>query len=198
MPRLYLQKGLSERVVSSIVRRLQEAIAMSNANGADSTAAEMRGRSRSRTRADAEGAVPAGATGPAEAASTPSVTTEIPMPAPGEAEAPLPEAVEVDTSEVPPNPELPGGGVVIDQNTPGVGHVLDASNQLAERLNKCMNQLQAVSFELSGTVDAFTDSQEKIREEIGKLCTKIEAQSNALLLRLVHPSRWKPTKSGSF
>ena len=70
--------------------------------------------------------------------------------------------------------------MVIDPNTPGVAQVLAASNQLAERLNKCMNQLQAVSFQLSGTVDSFTDTQEKLREEIRKLGTKMEAQSHAL------------------
>ena len=153
MPRLYLQRGLSDRVVNAVVRRLERVLNMSSGDRVDAVE-ETRTRSRSRTRggAGAEGTAPGispGGTGdavPELGIPMPDVGTAVPHSA-----IPLPEAA-----------------------------VQSESTKLAEQLTQCLNKLQGVSFELSAAVDGFSDAHDKLREEIGKLGLKIERQANAL------------------
>ena len=151
MPRLYLQRGLSDRVVNAVVRRLERVLNMSSGDRVDAVE-ETRTRSRSRTRGGAEGTAPGispGGTGEA----VPDLG--VPMPV---VEAAVPDSAI----------RLPEATVQSD------------STKLAEQLTQCLNKLQGVSFELSAAVDGFSDSHDKLREEIGKLGLKIERQANAL------------------
>ena len=116
MSRLYVQRGLSDRVVTAIVRRLERAFTMLSSNRVDAVE-ETRTRSRSRTRDEAAGTAPGG-TGEADApasggeAGVPAGTGEVEM-SPGAPGVPPPSTAETAVPElgVPTGP----GGVAAEQ-----------------------------------------------------------------------------------
>ena len=136
MPRLYLQQGLSDRVVNAVVRRLERVLNMSSGAGdrMDAVVEETRTRSRS----------PRGGPG-AEHAIAPDGTGD----AVPELGLPMPD----------------GGTMVPDPAIPlPEGAAQSESTKLTEQLTQCLNKLQGVSFELSAAVDGFSDAHDKLRE----------------------------------
>ena len=180
MPRLYVQRGLSDRVVTAIVRRLERALTMSSSNRVDAVE-ETRTRSRSRTRDEVAGTAPGG-TGDADAPASGGEAGD-PTGSPGAPGVPLPSAVEtaVPDSGVPTGP----GGVAVEQpiyvdpNTP-VHQVLDASNQLAMRIGYCTNALVSVGHDLSVSTDSFTTGQVSLRTALEEITTSLQAQTAAV------------------
>ena len=115
MPRLYLQQGLSDRVVNAVVRRLERVLNMSSGAGdrMDAVVEETRTRSRS----------PRGGPG-AEHASAPDGTGDA-VPAP-ELGVPMP-----DVGNAVPDPALPLPEGAAQPEPP----------KLTEQLTQCLNKL---------------------------------------------------------
>ena len=162
MPRLYLQKGLSSRVIRAVSQRLERVLSMATGAGdrVDSTMDDARTRSRSPVRAPgAEASGPDGTVNvnPGESLPLPEGTVPIPDETPTVPEG----AVEVPSLDViPTNPAEP--------------------DALRDQLTKCVQKLQSVSFELAAAVDSYGDHHDKLREEVAKLGLKLEKQSQAL------------------
>ena len=188
MPRLYVQRGLSDRVVTAIVRRLERALTMSSSNRVDAVE-ETRTRSRSRTRDEAAGTP--GGTGEADApasggeAGVPAGSGEVEM-SPGAPGVPPPSTGETVVPEL-GVPTGPGGVAVeqpiyVDPNTQ-VHQVLDASNQLAMRIGYCTNALVSVGHDghdLSVSTDSFTTGQVSLRTALEEISTSLQAQTAAV------------------
>ena len=156
MPRLYLQRGLSTRVVRAVSQRLEQILAMASDGVADA-------RTRSRS--------------PARAAETrdlndPTMNVGVPS----QPEGTLPEGTG----------DMPGGMPVLDTMVaapPGVdlvGPDPSEPEMWKQQLEKVLSKLQGVSFELSASVDAYGDHHDKLRSEISALGAKLDAQSTAL------------------
>ena len=156
MPRLYLPRGLSTRVVRAVSQRLEQVLAMASDGVADA-----RTRSRSPVRA-------------AETRDLGDATMNTGVH--GQPEGTLPEGTV----------DLPGGMPVLDTMVaapPGVdvvGPNPSEPEMWKQTLEKVLSKLQGVSFELSASVDAFGDQQDKLRSELSALGAKLDAQSAAL------------------
>ena len=159
MPRLYLQRGLSTRVVRAVSQRLEQILAMAS----DGVA---RTRSRSPARVDearglGDGSMNTGVPG-GDADATVNTGT------PGQPESTLPEGTVLDTMvAAPPGEEAVGP----NPSEPEIWK---------QALEKVLMKLQGTSFELSASIDAFVDQQDKLRSELSALTTKLDAQSAAL------------------
>ena len=163
MPRLYLQKGLSNRVIRAVSQRLERVLSMATGAGDRMEGAVDDARTRSRSPHGAPGAPGAEASGPDG-----TVNVNV-LP---EANLPLPEGtllVPESGTDAPPNVEMP-----VPENPAEPIVVLKA--ELAQVLQK----LQSVSFELAAAVDSYGDHHDKLREEVAKLGLKLEKQSQAL------------------
>ena len=156
MPRLYLQRGLSTRVVRAVSQRLEQILAM-----ASDGAADVRTRSRSPARA-------------AETSDLNDPTVNVGVPAQPEGTAPG------------GNGDMPGDMPGLDTMVaapPGVDLVAPDPSEpemWKQQLEKVLSKLQGVSFELSAAVDAYGDHHDKLRTEISALGEKLESQSMAL------------------
>ena len=162
MPRLYLQRGLSDRVIRAVSQRLERVLTMATGAGDHMDGADARTRSRSPVRA------------PRAEADGPDGTVNVNV-LPGES-LPLPEGTVPMPEET---PLVPGGEVeapsldVIPTNPA-------EPDALRDQLTKCLQKLQSVSFELAAAVDSYGDHHDKLREEVAKLGLKLEKQSQAL------------------
>ena len=160
MPRLYLQRGLSTRVVQAVAQRLERILEMAS-DGA------FRTRSRSPVRGS-EG-----------------VDTRD-----------LGDATDATMNVGLPNqPEgtLPEGTVDMPEGAPGLNDMAAAPPEVGlvdptpsepeiwkQTLEKVLVKLQSTSFDLSASIDASVDHQDKLKAELSALAKKIDAQSSAL------------------
>ena len=156
MPRLYLQRGLSSRVVQAVSERLERILAMAS----DGVA---RTRSRSPIRED-------GTRGVGDGDAT--VNTGLPNQ---------------------PEGTLPEGTVDMPEGAPGLNDMAAAPPEVGlvdptpsepeiwkQTLEKVLVKLQSTSFDLSASIDASVDHQDKLKAELSALAKKIDAQSSAL------------------
>ena len=163
MPRLYLQKGLSDRVIRAVSQRLERVLTMATGAGDHIDGAGDRTRSRSPVRAPG-----------AEAGLHGTVNVNV---LPGEN---VPEGTVHIPDETPLVPEgavdTPNLDVSVSIPTDPAEPVVVLKAELAQVLAK----LQSVSFELAAAVDSYGDQHEKLRDEVAKLGLKLEKQSQAL------------------
>ena len=159
MPRLYLQRGLSSRVVQAVSERLEQILAMAS----DGVA---RTRSRSPIRVDEARSLGDGSMGTGVPGADGDATVN--MGAPGQPEGTLPEGTVLDTmAAAPPGEEAVGP----NPSEPEIWK---------QTLEKVLTKLQGTSFELSASIDAFVDHQDKLRSELSALAAKMDKQSAAL------------------
>ena len=139
MPRLYLQKGLSDRVIRAVSQRLERVLTMATGAGDHMDGADARTRSRSPVRAP--GAEASGLDG--------TVNVNI---LPGES---LPEGTIHIPDETPLVPE----GAVEAPSLDVIPTDPAEPDALKAQLAQCIQKLQSVSFELAAAVDSYCEKR---------------------------------------
>ena len=180
MPRLYLQRGLSRRVVRAVSERLERILAMaSDGDGA-------RTRSRSPMRAaetnDLDASVPAQAEGGLPEGTAPGGS----LPEGAVPGGDLPEGTAPgETGDMPGPPNLPE-----------MMQVLHVSNQLAQNIASCGGAIQGVTADLEAACEVFNRGSETIKtgltavaDQIGKQTAAVTTMSGGLMYETTEISK---------
>ena len=162
--RLYLQQGLSDRVIQAVQHRLVRALNMADGNESHALglAEEGRTRSRSRGREAAESETPGM---PERAPGVSDETPDMPEGAPDAMAAvpDVPEGVPGDSNTTPP-PAASGMEIV----------------QLTQKIEECATKIGNVVEDLALTLDHFNDGRDELKKGFQELSTQIKGTAHCI------------------